>query len=306
MMRSELWFILAFVAAFSSVPAFNYFTDPLGLYGGAESRLPPSTTESMARNLQLLDLMNSAERLTEPDVILGTSHVGWGIDTCGSDIGKLWRSGMKLNETISIFSELVMNSESERLIILDMAALAEWDGQLVEQHMRLQDTLFNLEIAKWSLLKLPGLRQKPADAFCEIDYLSDKRDVNKIPQHLLEVFSSGLSIFEVGINMIAETCQNPKVRVAIVLFPFYLSSDTLQFTKGLEGFLDGSQFLSPSISKGGCPIRIINLASRDFQTRVSTGTLGMDQDDWYDFNHFRPEVGRRFLATILSEMEEEL
>jgi hypothetical protein len=304
MMRSELWFVLMFVAVFSSLPAFNYFTNPLGLYGSDESRFPPSTTKSIARNLWLLDLMNSAERLTEPDVILGTSHIGWGIDTCGSRIGKLWLSSIRLDSTINIFSKLVMNSENERLIILDMAALAGRE-HLAEKHLPLLDTLFNLEVAKWSLLQLLGLQQDSAKRFCGTDLSLSQRDVNKVPGPLMEVFSSGLSVFDVGINMIAETCHNPKVRVAIVLFPFHVSQGTLQHTKGLEGFLDGSQFLSPSISKGGCPIRIINLASRDFQTRVATGTLGIDQDDWYDFNHFRPEAGRKFLATIIQEMREE-
>jgi hypothetical protein len=304
MMRSELSFILVFMVFFSSLPAFNYFTDPLGLYGDAESRFPLSTTESMARNLKLLDLMNSAERLTEPTVILGTSHVGLGINTCGSQIGKLWLYGLKLDSTISVFSKLVMNSENERLVILDMAALAGRE-HIAEQDMPLQDTLLNPEIAKWSLLKLLGLQRDSADPYCGTDLSRSQRDVNKVPEPLMHVFSSSLSIFEVGTNMIAETCQNPKVRVAIVLFPFYVSPDTLQLTKGLEGFLDGSQFLSPSISKDGCPIRIINLASRDFQTRMSADTLDLDQDDWYDFNHFRPEAGSRFLVTILREMKEE-
>lgn len=305
MMRSELWFILAFVAMFSSVPAVNYFTDPLGLYGDTENYFPLDTTKSISRALRVLDLRNSTGQLTEPNVILGTSHVGWGINTCGSHIAKLWLPGMELNETISVFSKLVMNSKDERLIVLDMAALAGRE-YLAEQKLPLQDSLFNLEIAQWSLLKLFGLQQEPAVIECGVDRSRDQQDLNAVPKSLMNAFSTGISVFQVGINQIAETCQNPKVNVAIVLFPFHVSPDTLQLTKGLEGFLDGSQSFSPIISNGGCQIRIINLGSRDFQTRVAAGTLGMDKDGWYDFNHFRPEAGRRFLATILHEMEEDL
>lgn len=305
MMRSELWFILAFVTMFSSVPAVNYFTDPLELYGDAKSYLSFNTNESMSRRLQVVDLVTSAGRLTEPNVILGTSHVGRGIDSCESNIGKLWLPGMRLNETISVFSTLVMNSKDERLIVLDIAALAESE-YLAEQELSLQDSLFNLEIFQWSLLKLLGLQQEPAGSDCGVDQSRKQRDLNAVPESFMNAFSTGISVFQVGINQIVETCQNPKVNVAIVLFPFHVSPDTLQLTKGLEGFLDGSQSFSPIISNGGCQIRIINLGSRDFQTRMAAGTLGMDKDGWYDFNHFRPEAGRRFLATILHEMEEDL
>ena len=303
-MRSELWFILTFLAAFGSVPAFNYFTDPLELYGDAKSQFSLDPNISMSRRLQLMDLKTRAGSLMKPIVILGTSHVGMGIDTCDSNIGKLWLPAMRSYEAIELLSKLVVDPKNERLIILDMAVMSENDFYS-EQDMPLWDTLFNLEIAQWSLLKLLGLHQELDSVGCEVNDIATI-DPTVIPKWILDSFPSALSNVEVGITKIMEACQNSKVRVATVLFPFYVSSDMLQSTKGMSEFLDGSQFISPSFSEDGCQIQIINLGFRDFQTRVATDTLGMDKDDWYDFNHFRPEAGSSFLATILSEMKQDL
>jgi hypothetical protein len=310
MMRSEWRYILAFLVIFLALPYLNYFVDPLHLHSEKDRFVAsdrPVTPPEWARQVHLESLQAHASRIDKEVVIVGTSHVGVGIDSCDQDFAKIWLPGMGGYESIKLIKALAEPDSSNRLIILDMAALADRSaiGLIAEQGRSTPfwDSLFNPYVTYLTLRKISGAHHESFASSVSCHALpATTRDPEIIPAHLRLAFSQGYSGIERGITELAAACRNPNVKVAIVLFPFYFSQQTLAQASNFLGYLDGSKKIELPSTPGGCQLTMVNLAAEAFQARVAANTIGADTDHWFDFNHFRPDVGSVYLNTVLGRM----
>ena len=301
-MRSELLFVAVFLSILISVPVLNFAIDPLALYRDKDS-FPFKTFEHhVSRGLQFEQILARASRTESETVLLGTSHVGVGFNTCDLDVERLWLSDMSWAETERILQTVTANVLTERLVILDLAALGG-ERNMKKKELRLQDTLYSYELARLSVLRLLNVGEgsvKSCEAFIPH---ANARGIFDVPESFHRAFSSNPEMIEASITALAETCRNPAVTVAVVFFPFHFSLDALTIAGGLSGLLDGRETLSVQIPEGGCKFEIVNLAGTIYQEQRAAGLLGKSREGWFDFNHFLPVLGRLYLDRVLSELE---
>lgn len=301
MIISEWKFIVAFLAVFLSLPVFNFVVDPYDLRSQDPALFRSNPPETLSRTGDMLRFEAAAAELDERVVMLGTSHVGMGINSCDTGIAKFWLPAMNRDEVIRLVTQLAEHSVGDRLIIIDIAALAPSPAS-ADFLPPFMGSLLSPNTTLLSLRKIFNARHDPDGLDCLVREGRGTGNFN-MKDSWKKFFSKRFIMFEEAITEVAMSCHNPRVRLAIVWFPFYFEPNTLEQMGSSAGFLDGSRTIDSPTIKGGCPVTVLNLASQEFRAQSKASKLGKDNENWFDFNHFRPAAGRRYIDSILMQME---
>lgn len=300
MTSSNTRFLLAFLITFALPPMIIFAVDPLGWHQSTPQT--QAQLRSFPRHVQLGTLLHHANGLPERPLLIGTSQVGWGIETCQRHLSRIWLNSLEKLETLALLEDAM---RPDMLVIVDYSALLSRDDTPL-QPFGWWDYLFSLSILKRTVglvvdqpsATLPFCaspqQQIPAEAKSERFATTLQRARDQLAETDAEV-----NLHD-SIERLGPICDQTHGRLLLVLFPHFTDASIRPLLDKAYHEFDSAAKAAISGTDSACDIAFLNLAQEELD-RLDAAQAQSRPEDWYDFNHFTPALGDRLLQRILTE-----
>lgn len=299
MTGSNLRFVLCFMLGFCVIPSLIAMTDPLGWWSGQPRELV-WTDDREDRTIAVETLIRLAREMPERKVIVGTSYVGFGIDTCDTDFARLWLPLLRPGEAARIVSA---GLEEDKTMIVDLAAVMSLSGPDFRgtEEYGVKDYLFDPRRIAAAIRKDPRVRA------CDVIPISSignrQRERGARAQASLPIDGSRLqATLATFLTDVTPACRASKGRIQMILFPNAYRPATKAYTRANAAKANEAVTELLRAAPLGCAVEFSNLALEDYD-RLDARNAFHDPDDWFDNTHFKPATGRDYLDAINRNLE---
>ena len=245
-----------------------------------------------------LDLLNevSAKDRDDRRVLVGSSIIEKGFQTpVGGDTARFGLNWMRIDETIEIIGNLLDRPKPPTLVIVDWAALHD----VPHLALGLQETpeLFSLDYLRFAItLRLsdqtaserrgnatwqhPGRNEEFQKGNIErlLEYGALFEEFSQVPR-----FASALS----------DLCKGRDTRFVIVRFPVFTQGNEQKVQDYFNRL--ATTDLEKALAQITCDVKVVDLLAESLGEDKGQSEFQSDRGHWYDFNHFKPEVGDAIL-----------
>jgi|GEM_PF-5204261 len=299
MTGSNLRFVLCFLLGFCAIPSLIAMTDPLGWWSGQPRELV-WTDDREDRTIAVETLIRLAREMPEKKVIIGTSYVGFGIDTCGTDFARLWLPLLRPGEAARIVSA---GLEEDKTMIVDLAAVTSLSGPDFRgtEEYGVKDYLFDPRRIAAAIRNDPQVRACDVIPMSSIGNQQRERDARA--QSALPIDARRLqATLAMFLADVTPACRASKGRLQLVLFPNAHRPATQAYTRANAARANEAVNEILRAAHSGCAVEFSNLALEDYD-RLDARNAFHDPDDWFDNTHFKPATGRDYLNAIDRTLE---
>ncbi len=235
-------------------------------------------------------------------VILGTSHIVQGLNTCVlPGVGKAGMELMNLNEAAAIIDPLFSSSRAASTLIVDLGILGQEENPPVPNLSSRIMWAYDLSHIKRLML---GRSAPLCDARSGRTSAADRSDeelrINR--EKLAKRFSVQDQVADMDLFLKALTpmCRRKQMTVALVTLPL-LETQAVppEIQRAEQVYRDG---IGQAVQEAdiACDLIWMSFLTSDAPELAEQNT---DPTLWFDVNHFQPDYGAQLLDRVLKRIE---
>lgn len=305
---------LAFLIGFCSVAFLNWWQNPFYAFRQLLphiSERPPGAILGADRERQMRWLIREGNQVSAGTLLIGSSQMLIGMDTCSYPQTKRLALFFLTDDEIARLLRADVPTLKQRTTFVigrGISAEATAPPPLTRLHALWRD-LFGQQATHTSLLNLyqsivPGPR--PCAVVDYSTHVPDALSPETIDKtlRLVNEHLAPASALQGIFNAIEPSCRGLHHDIVLVHLPIMFSPHDVPALLLLEQ--QQSRLAQDSVDafnhrNTGCSARFRDLAT---PYTMANQISGPDHDHWFDTLHFKPDLGRTFLRTILAPAED--
>ena len=304
--------VLVFVLSLCALMLLNWIENPFGAF---QVPIKPHINDRQSvafytadRDQQMRWLVHASRLATSRTLVLGTSQLLYGMDTCAyPDMQRLTLYALQMHEVAQL---LALDGPTLRapLTLLIQDTLGERYSQVTrtpedDKTPKWKD-LLDSQATQVSLLNLGASLSADRPSCAAIPFNLPGR-IDLSPEHTRAVMQEQSKHLAdpTGLNEVLAAmmpiCHRLHPRVVIFTLPIYFNAEA---APGLHQFFEQNALSSRRAIEmfnqqtDECSVTFIDLATSYTEKHPE----GVSQQDWFDQIHFKPSVGNQLLETITS------
>lgn len=293
------------LVAFLAVPAFNWLTVTLAVARNDVTMLDQFGGVRPPRPAQM-ELIQSLIRDDPRQILLlGTSQVGQGVETCDTpQIGRYWSNGIDGAEMAGLVQAAFAGEVPGRTVIVDFAGTVGhrfWR----EAELPLQIFGYDLPLARRMAMTTLAWHGPQSDRLCQSNLNPATPGFEGEGARNWVEFMRGLwndrdftGDLHTFVDAVEGACARSGGDLRLVWFPHFQDTDSAAtmgpiYTQGSAAMEAVLAARAPS----DCTITFVNIAQRWHDLALAGEPS--PRAGWIDYNHFRPRLGAAFLQEAL-------